>query len=120
HSTEAERRSERSERELLQWWKVRWFGARIGERFTGRVTGVQPFGLFVVLDGYHVDGLIPVATLGEEKFRFDGEALRLVGETTGRSIRLADPVVVALESVDLRHRGLDLRLLATAGPGTDR
>ena len=116
HATEADRRGERSERELLQWWKVRFLASRIGDQFTGRISGIQAFGAFVVLDGYHVDGLIPVKTLGEpgdERFRYDALALRLIGETSGRSLRLADPVLVELVGVDLRHRGLDLRLLAT-------
>ena len=116
HATEADRRAERSERELLQWWKVRFLASRIGDRFTGRISGIQAFGVFVVLDGYHVDGLIPVRTLGEpddERFRYDAAALSLTGETSGRSLRLADPVLVELAGVDLRHRGLDLRLLAT-------
>ncbi|HXU34200.1 MAG TPA: VacB/RNase II family 3'-5' exoribonuclease [Thermoanaerobaculia bacterium] len=116
HATEADRRGERSERELLQWWKVRFLASRIGDQFTGRISGIQQFGVFVVLDGYHVDGLIPVKTLGEpgdERFRYDAAALKLIGETSGRSLRLADPVLVELVGVDLRHRGLDLRLLAT-------
>ncbi len=116
HATEADRRGERSERELLQWWKVRFLASRIGDQFTGRISGIQPFGVFVVLDGYHCDGLVPVKTLGEpgdERFRYDAVALRLIGETSGRSLRLADPVLVELVGVDLRHRGLDLRLLAT-------
>ncbi len=116
HATEADRRGERSERELLQWWKVRFLASRIGDQFTGRISGIQQFGVFVVLDGYHVDGLIPVKTLGEpgdERFRYDMAALSLIGETSGRSLRLADPVLVELVGVDLRHRGLDLRLLAT-------
>ncbi len=116
HATEADRRAERSERELLQWWKVRFLASRIGDRFSGRVSGIQAFGVFVVLDGFHVDGLIPVKTLGEpdgERFQYDASALKLVGETSGRSLRLADEVLVELVGVDLRHRGLDLRLLAT-------
>ncbi len=116
HATEADKRGERSERELLQWWKVRFLASRIGDQFTGRISGIQQFGVFVVLDGYHVDGLIPVKTLGEpgdERFRYDASSLRLIGETSGRSLRLADPVLVELVGADLRHRGLDLRLLAT-------
>ncbi|HEV7670942.1 MAG TPA: VacB/RNase II family 3'-5' exoribonuclease [Thermoanaerobaculia bacterium] len=116
HATEADKRGERSERELLQWWKVRFLASRIGDQFEGRISGIQQFGVFVVLDGYHVDGLIPVKTLGEpgdERFRYDAVTLRLIGETSGRSLRLADPVLVELVGVDLRHRGLDLRLLAT-------
>jgi ribonuclease R len=100
-----------SERELLQWKKVRFLEGRVGERFTGRITGVKSFGLFVQLDGYFVDGLVPIATLGDEYFEYEAESHRLVGTRTGKVYRLADPVEVELESVDARHRGLDLRMV---------
>jgi ribonuclease R len=47
HTSQTERRAEQSERELLQWKKVRFLAERVGETFHGRITGVQPFGLFV-------------------------------------------------------------------------
>jgi ribonuclease R len=111
HLSQTERRAEMSERELLQWKKVRFLEGRVGERFTGRITGVKSFGLFVQLDGYFVDGLVPIATLGDEYFEYEAESHRLVGTRTGKVYRLADPVEVELESVDARHRGLDLRMV---------
>ena len=111
HLSHTERRAELSERELLQWKKVRFLEDRLGERFTGRITGVQSFGLFVQLDGYFVDGLVPIATLGDEYFEYEAEAHRLVGTKTGKVYRLADPVEVELEAVDARHRGLNLRVV---------
>ena len=112
HCSATERRAEQSERELLQWKKVRFLSERQGERFKGRITGVQPFGLFVQLDDLFVDGLVPVARLGEDYFEYDGEGHRLVGSRTGITFRLAQPVEVRLIGVDARHRGLDLELLA--------
>ena len=114
-SSTMERRAEQSERDLLQWKKVRFLAGRVGETFPGRITGVQPFGLFVQLDGYYVDGLVPVRSLGDDFFVFEGDAHRLVGERTGTTFRLADRVEVRLTGVSLRHRGLDLEI-AAAGP----
>ncbi|MDX1630648.1 MAG: ribonuclease R [Thermoanaerobaculia bacterium] len=111
HLSQTERRAEASERELLQWKKVRFLSSRVGERFTGRITGVMPFGLFVQLDELFVDGLVPIATLGDEYFEFEEKAHRLVGTQTGTVYRLADPVEVELEDVDDRHRGLNLRMV---------
>jgi ribonuclease R len=110
HASAMERRAESSERDLVQWKKVRFMTGRVGERFRGRITGVQPFGLFVQLEGLYVDGLVPIRTLGDDYFRFEPEAHRLVGERTGRVYQLADEVEVDLVGVDLRHRGLDFTL----------
>ena len=115
-SSAMERRAEQSERDLLQWKKVRFLAGRVGETFPGRITGVQPFGLFVQLDGYYVDGLVPVRSLGDDYFVFDGDSHRLVGDRTGKTFRLADTVEVRLTGVSLRHRGLDLEI-AGGGAG---
>jgi ribonuclease R len=110
HTSTTERRAEQSERDLLQWKKVRFLAGRVGERFAGRITGVQPFGLFVQLLPYYVDGLVPIRSLVDDFYRYEPEAHRLVGERTGRVFKLGDAVEVKLVGVSLRHRGLDFEL----------
>jgi ribonuclease R len=120
HTSAIEKRAEQSERDLLQWKKVRFLAHRVGERFRGRVTGVQPFGLFVQLAGFYVDGLVPVRTLGDDYYRYEPEAHRLVGEESGRVFQLADEVEVELVRASLRHRGLDLKLVGMPEPAPAR
>jgi len=116
HTSTTERRAEQSERDLLQWKKVRFLAGRVGETFKGRITGVQPFGLFVQLDGYFVDGLVPVRTMGDDFYRFEPEAHRLVGEHKGRVFRLADAVEIVLVGASQKARGLDFTLVGMAPP----
>ncbi|HSS47578.1 MAG TPA: S1 RNA-binding domain-containing protein, partial [Thermoanaerobaculia bacterium] len=111
-----ERRAESSERDLVQWKKVRFMAGRVGERFKGRITGVQPFGLFVQLDGYFVDGLVPIRTMGDDFYRYEADAHRLVGEHKGRVFRLADPVEIVLVGASQKARGLDFTLVGMAAP----
>src|SRR5215210_149152 len=116
HTSTTERRAEQSERDLLQWKKVRFLAGRVGERFTGRVTGVQPFGLFVQLDGYFVDGMVPVRTMADDYYVYEADSHRLVGQNNGRVFQLADAVEVDLTGVSLRHRGLDLKIAGMPEP----
>src|SRR5262245_15365201 len=116
HTSQTEKRAEQSERDLLQWKKVRFLADRAGEVFPGRITGVQPFGLFVQLDGYYVDGLVPIRSMGDDYYRYEPEAHRLVGENRGRIFRLADPVEVVLVGASERHRGLDFTLVGMPEP----
>ena len=115
-ASSTERRAEQSERDLLQWKKVRFLADRAGERFRGRITGVQPFGLFVQLEDFHVDGLVPIRTLADDYYVYEPGAHRLVGERRGRVFQLADAVEVDLAGADLRHRGLDLRIAGMPAP----
>jgi len=119
HSSFTERRAEHSERELLQWKKVRFLAERVGETFPGHITGVQPFGLFVQLDGLYVDGLIPIRLLEDDYYVHEPAAHRLVGSDHGRVFQLADPIEVRLIGASIRHRGLDLvpANLAAHAPG---
>ena len=110
HTSETERRAERSERELLQWKKVRFLADRIGETFSGHITGVQPFGMFVQITDYYVDGLIPIRSLTDDYYVFEARDHALRGERSGRRFRIADPVEVVLTGVSERHRRLDLAL----------
>jgi ribonuclease R len=117
HTSKTERRAEQSERDLLQWKKVRFLAGRAGETFKGRITGVQPFGLFVQLEGYYVDGLVPIRTMADDFYRYEPEAHRLVGENNRRVFRLADPVEVVLVGASPRVRGLDFTLAGMPEPG---
>ncbi|MFP3939314.1 MAG: ribonuclease R [Thermoanaerobaculia bacterium] len=115
HAGVTERRAEQSERDLLQWKKIRFLADRIGEAFRGHITGVQPFGLFVQLDGLYVDGLVPIRALSDDYYVHDPAAHRLVGSGRGRAFQLADPIEVRLAGVSVRHRGLDLVPVALEG-----
>jgi ribonuclease R len=109
HTSATERRAERAERLLLQWKVVRFLQGREGEEFSGRVTGVQPYGLFVQLTDLYVDGLLPIANLVDDYYEFRPELHRLEGRK-GKIFRLADELTVALVEVDLLRRGLVLGL----------
>ena len=83
----------------------------MGETFTATITGVQPFGLFVQIDAYQVDGLVPIRTLSDDYYHFEPDRLRLVGESHGRVFRLGDPVDVVLVEVDEAKRNLDFEVV---------
>ena len=120
HCSFTERRAERAERQLLQWKLVRLLAAKIGERFSGRVTGVQPFGLFVQLSDYFVDGLVPIRSMADDFYAYEADSHRLVGQENGKIFRLADQVEVVLTAVDPRQRGLSLAIAGMPEPRQSR
>ncbi len=85
-----ERRAMEAERDTIDRYVAAWLSARVGETFDCRVTGVQRFGLFATIIGLGGDGLVPISTLGEERFGHDEAARALVGERTGTRFALGD------------------------------
>ena len=111
HLSEAEQRATEAERELIEWKKVRFMAEKVGETFSGYVTGVQAFGLFVELEEVYVQGLVHVSSMTDDYYRFDEKAHRLKGENTGRFYRLGDRVEVQVVRVDLDRRQIDFALV---------
>ncbi len=107
HCSETERRADEASRDVENWLKCYYMQDQVGNVFSGSVTGVTAFGLFVTLDNYFVDGLIHISELGRDYFQFDPARHRLVGERTGKRYRLADRARVKLVRVDLEQRKID-------------
>jgi len=114
-SSERERRAEEASREVLEWKKVIFMRDKVAQQFTGIITGVLPFGVFVELDAIFVQGLVPVATIGGDFWRFEEGTHRLRGEATSRELRLGDHVLIEVQSVDEDRRQIEFRLLEVAG-----
>ena len=101
-----ERRAMEAERETVDRYVAAYLSSKTGEIVAARITGVQPFGFFATVDGLGGDGLVPVSTLGNERFFYDEAARTLVSEhgrvsfTTGQRLDLrlmdANPVSGAL------------------------
>ena len=120
HLSEMERRASEAERELIEWKKVRFMADKLGEVFSGYVTGVQAFGLFVELEEIYVQGLVHVSSMADDYYRFDEKAHLLEGENTKKAYRLGDKVEVQVARVDLERRQIDLALTSViehAGAG---
>jgi len=92
----AERRAMAAERETVDRLIAHFLADRIGATFTGRVGGVTRSGLFVKLDDTGADGFIPAATLGDDYFRYNERGHALIGDASGETFRLGDPVTVRL------------------------
>ena len=114
-SSDRERRADEASREVLEWKKVIFMRDKVGLSFTGTVTGVAAFGLFVELDEIFVQGMVPVATIGGDFWAFREREHRLRGESTGRELRLGDKVSIEVKSIDEDRHQLEFRLLQIGG-----
>lgn len=131
HCSMTDRRAEEASRDALMTLKCRFMANRLGEEFTGVISGVTSFGLFVELDGLYVDGLIHITNLEQDFFHFDAVGHRLVGERTGKEYRLTDRIRVRLAQVNVDDGKIDFdpiahplgpdgQVIETPGGGKDR
>ena len=111
HCSANERRADEASRDVEAWLKCRYMREKLGEEFSGTVTAVAGFGLFVTLDALYVEGLVHITELGGEYYRFDEARLELRGERTGLRYGVGTRVRVQVSRVDLDGRKIDFRMV---------
>jgi ribonuclease R len=115
-----ERRANDASNDVTAWLKCYYMRDRVGEEFSGTISGVAPFGVFVTLDALYVEGLVHVSELGTEYYQFNEGLHELRGERTGIRYRLTDRIHVQLARVDIEARRMEFRLIKGGGlPKTD-
>jgi len=95
-----ERRAMEAERETIDRYVAAFLSAHVGEIMACRITGVQNFGFFATVEELGGDGLVPVSTLGHERFRHDEVQHALVGEETGERYALGDRIDLRIVEAD--------------------
>ncbi len=115
HISQTERRSMLAERDTTDRYLTAFLASEVGSSFSGVVSGVARFGIFVKLDDTGADGLIPVSRLGHEYFVFDEDSRTLTGEHSRRVLRAGLRARVRLEEADPLTGGLLFELLEIDG-----
>ncbi len=108
HLSFTERRSEDAERELRRVKLLELLSKHIGEEYTGTVTGITNFGIFVQLTDWLVDGLIRYEDLMDDWWDVDERSGVVRGQRTGQKIGIGDVAKVIIVKVDVPRRELDL------------
>jgi ribonuclease R len=111
HCSANERRADEASRDVEAWLKCYFVRDKLGEEFTGTISGVASFGIFVQLDALYIEGMVHVTDLGADYFQYDEARHELRGQRTGIRYQLTDRVTVQVSRVDLDARRIDLRLV---------
>ena len=117
HVSMTERRADDATRDAIAWLKCEFMLNKVGEVFTGRVSAVTSFGLFVTLDELFIEGLVHISAIGHDYFHFDPDALALTGESSGERFTLGDALTVRVTRVDLDERKVDFERVVTRRTG---
>ncbi len=110
HSSLRERIAEDAEREIVDIKKVHFMMDKIGENYTGFITGVTSFGIFVELEDIFVEGLVHVTSMKDDYYIFHEKKHSLIGENKRKVYRIGDKVDVKVENVSLGKRHIDFNL----------
>ena len=114
HCSMTERRADDATRDVADWLKCEFMQDHIGDSFSGVISTVTNFGMFIRLSDLHIEGLVHITSLGRDYYHFDDVRMCLTGEHTGTKYRVGDVVEVQVAAVNLDEKKIDLVLAGSA------
>ncbi|MCI2283002.1 ribonuclease R [Colwellia sp. MSW7] len=115
HCSMTERRADEATRDVSDWLKCEFMQDHVGDSFTGVISTVTNFGLFVRLHDLHIEGLVHITSLGRDYYHYDDVRMCLTGENTGVKYRVGDVVTVEVAAVNLDEKKIDLAIEGVEG-----
>ncbi len=116
HSSDMEQLAASAERASIKYKQVEFMNDRLGQVFTGIISGVTEWGLYVELDENKCEGLVPMRDLADDYYDFDQRNYCLVGRRYNNRYRLGDAVTVQVARCDLDRKQLDFVLVDEKNP----
>jgi ribonuclease R len=111
HCSEMERRATDAERDSIKLKQMEFMSDKIGKVFTGLISGVSKWGLFVELDICKAEGLIKIEDMKDDFYYLDEDNYQVVGHRNGKVYKLGDPISVIVKNIDLQKKQMDLKLV---------
>jgi ribonuclease R len=108
--SERERKSQKAERDSIKYMQCVYMLERVNRVYTGIVTSVTDYGLFIEIKENRCEGLVRLSDINGESYTVD-VANYLVKSSSGKIIRLGDEVMVIVKSVDVAKKNINLALM---------
>lgn len=111
HSSEQEVMAQDAERTSIKYKQVEFMQNHVGEEFDGIISGVAPFGIFVVLKETGAEGMVHISKFGEDYWQHEEKNYRIVGRDSRKTFTLGDEVKIKIEKANLDDKKLEMSLV---------
>lgn len=111
HASERELVAADAERTSVKYKLVEYMQDKLGLEFTGHISGVTEWGMYVEIEPTKIEGMVPLREIKSDFFEFDEARYRLFGKRTHKIYRLGDEVKIRVKSANLEQRLLDFELV---------
>lgn len=111
YSSDRERKAVSAERASVKFKQIEMLQDKIGDEFTGIITGMKDYGFYVELAYNKCEGLVRFNSISWDDFYFDEANFIIDSKYNNIQFELGSKVVVELIQTDLHNRVIDLELI---------
>ncbi len=115
-SSQAERRADDAERDLMEWKKVKFMQDRVGDDFDGLITSVTKFGFFVELTDLFVEGLVPLNSLVDDRYVYHESTREIIGQRSRKTYSLGQRIHVLVDRIDPVEKKIQFAVMGEVKP----
>ncbi len=105
--SQLERIAQYSERDLIKLKSCRYMEERIGEIFTGIISGISNFGFFVALEEHPIEGMVPIKYLTDDYYLVMEDEHTIIGKKYKKRFMTGDRLKIRLADVDTDRMRID-------------
>ena len=111
HSSEMEKKAAEAERASIKYKQAEYLKDNVGETYTGIISGVTEWGMYVELNENKCEGMIRLRDLTDDFYVLDQKNYCIIGQRKKKVYQLGDEVSIKVKSVDLGKRQIDFTLI---------
>ncbi len=113
HSSEREVVAAEAERASIKYKMVEYMSDKIGEEFSGTISGITEWGIYVELSDTHIEGMVSIREMTDDIYYFDKEEYCYIGSRSGNRYQLGDKVDIRVLRIDMSRKIIDFEFADT-------
>jgi ribonuclease R len=106
-----ERKAAEAERESGKYFQTLFVEDKIGEEFSGIISGIAEHGIYVKMIDNNCEGMVSMQDIPGDRYYFDADKFRVIGSKNKKEYNFGDLVTVRIYEVNPRKRQIDLELV---------
>jgi ribonuclease R len=111
-STDMEINAVQAEREAIKILQIKFLEKHVGELFSGIISGITEYGLYVEISKYLIEGMVRLSDLKDDYYILDERNYRLIGRNRKKTYRIGDKVKVKVFKLDKEKKWIDFQLIS--------
>ena len=111
HLSKMEKQATDAERASIKYMQVKFLSKKIGEKFSGLISGITDWGIYVELDENKCEGMVTLSSMKDDQYFYDKEIQMMVGYHNQKTYKLGQEVEVMVKKTDLYKRQIDFVLI---------
>ena len=110
HCSEKEKQAAIAERESIKFMQIKYLSNKVGDHFSGVISGVTDWGIYVELEKNKCEGLIKIKNLSDSFLIFDKKTHTLTNSDSSIVYQLGQKIDIRVVEVDLEKKLIDFSL----------